>query len=265
MEDEALIKRQMEESRTALGDKLETLEHQVAHTVAGAAEAVTGTVDAVTDTVEAIKDTVVTVKDSVEGTMCAVKGTVEESVATVKDWLDIRGHFERCPWTMTGGAVGAGFLLGRFLSKPSASASTSSEDGHRHAEVPRNGNGFRHHAAPSAKSKRRHEHPTPSLLAGFEPELGQLKRLALGTLFGTLREMIVRAVPPEVGEKLASIVDNVTTKVGGQPMASVDWVGNDIPTSTGESHDHCDEAEMGGPLGSTHRQGEKTLGKFDRR
>lgn len=253
MEDESVIKRQMEDSRTALGEKLETLEQHVAHTVQGAAEAVNGTV-------EAIKDTVTTVKDSVEGTVTAVKGTVEDSVATVRDWLDIRAHVERCPWTMTGSAVVAGFLLGRFLSKARTTLSPAPDD-RRSAEGPRNGNGYRMHGPPPSRPKRRHEHSEPSLLTEFGPELTDLKRLALGALFGTAREMIVKAVPAEVGQTLGTIVDNVTTKLGGQPLANVDWVGG--TPSTGDTHEHGDEAEMGRPMGAAHRQSKKTLGDFD--
>ena len=65
--------------------------------------------------------------------------------------------------------------------------------------------------------------------------------------------------------KLSEIVDNVTTKIGGQPIASPLSADHGYRTNEGDYHDQRDEAKMGGSVGSTHRQGEKTLGQFDRR
>ena len=84
MENEDVIREQMEDTRTSLTEKLETLESQVASTVQGATTNVAETVEAVKETVEAVKDTVqqtvTTVKESVEETICAVKETVQDSL-----------------------------------------------------------------------------------------------------------------------------------------------------------------------------------------
>lgn len=256
MEDETLIKRQMEDSRNALGEKLETLEKQVAQTVQGAATAVT-------ETVETIKDTVSTVKETVEDTVTAVKGSVEESVATVKDWMDIRAHVDQSPWMMTGGAVLAGFVLGQVFGKTGVARGTAAEPAHPASG--KNGNGHRSLAGTASRPRRSAAPAMRALLSEFAPELQQLKSLALGVLLGTAREMIVKAVPEDVGAKIGEIVDTFTTKIGGQPIAAATAAEGDCRTTEGDYHDQCDPAKMGRPVGSTHGQGEKTLGQFDRR
>src|SRR5215831_16294588 len=97
----------IEETRSALSDKVEALEEQVVDTVQGTTSAVAETVDTVK---EAVQDTVEQVKDTVQGTVEAVKET-----------FDIGLQCERHPWLMFGGSVGLGFLAGKLLgggSKP---------------------------------------------------------------------------------------------------------------------------------------------------
>lgn len=256
MEDEALIREQMEESRTALSEKLETLEQKVSDTVQGAAAAVN-------ETVETIKETVYTVKETVQDTVSAVKGSVQEGVATVKDWMDLRAHVEHCPWTMTGGAVLVGYLLGSmFNQRPAPTAPPDRPQG----EGMRNGNGRRLHATVHPRPKR-HAEPQGmrGYLAEFAPEIEQLKALALGTLLSTAREMIVQVIPEHLGHEVGEIVDSVTRKVGGKPFSASDLEEGSSNSLQGESHEQRDETEMGGPMGSAQRQGQESLGRFDRR
>jgi ElaB/YqjD/DUF883 family membrane-anchored ribosome-binding protein len=81
------IREQIEDTRSALTAKLETLEQGVKETVHDAKAAVTGTIENVKET---------------------VKGTVD----TVKDSLDIRSYVQQYPWPMLAGSVGFGFALG---------------------------------------------------------------------------------------------------------------------------------------------------------
>jgi len=101
-----LIRDQMQETRTALTEKLEALESQVSGTVQSATAAVTETVEAVKSTVA---ETVGTVKDSVQETV----STVKESV---KDAFDLPAHIERHPWAAMLGSVAVGYLGGRVLN-----------------------------------------------------------------------------------------------------------------------------------------------------
>jgi len=105
-----VIRQQMEETRAALTDKLETLEHQVVDTVQGATTAV--------------QETVATVKDAVQETVETVKGSVQETVETVKETFDLNRQVDRHPWLMFGGAVAVGYLGGRLLTSEEVGAAS---------------------------------------------------------------------------------------------------------------------------------------------
>src|SRR5262249_25091040 len=94
---------QMEETRSALTEKLQTLENQVVETVSEANTAVVQTVE--------------TVKEAVHDTVETVKGTVEDTVESVKSAFDISQHVDRHPWLMMGGAVALGYLGGCVLER----------------------------------------------------------------------------------------------------------------------------------------------------
>src|SRR5262249_47026222 len=91
----------IEETRSALSDKVEALEEQVVDTVQGTTSAVAETVD--------------TVKEAVQETVEQVRETVQGTVEAVKETFDIRLQYERHPWLMFGGSVGLGFLAGKLL------------------------------------------------------------------------------------------------------------------------------------------------------
>lgn len=256
MENEEVIRAEMEETRTALTEKLEVLENQVIGTVQDARSAVS-------DTVETLKETVGTVKETVTDTVSAVKESVQEGVATVKDWMDVRAHVDRHPWLMVGGSIATGYVVGalcdRFMEGETASmtaamASTAEPVRSEH----RLGNGHR-----AARVKRHHEPESGSWLAGFAPELNKLKSLALGTLIGTVREMVVKSVPQELGHRLGEVLDNVTSKLGGETLPSSDWQ-NFAQTNEGDGHESRHETKVGGEMGTAYGQGQKPMGRFDR-
>jgi len=262
MANEEVIRHQMEDTRTALTEKLETLENQVVGTVQGATAAVNETVATIKDTVQ---ETVCTVKDSVQDTVAAVKDTVAGGVETVKDWMDVPAYVEHHPWLMVGGAAALGFCLGAMFPKRSAmTAAMATAAEPVRSEAPRSSHSRLHHFGNGGSKKARQESPSMlgSWLSELGPEINKLKSLALGTLLGTAREMILQAVPQHMGAQLKEIVDNVTTKIGGEPIPSSDW--ENSPLKQGERHEERDQATMGGQVGSTHRQGQKTVGQYDR-
>src|SRR5262249_60811224 len=87
-----VIRQQMQETRTALTEKLEALEHQVVETVQGARSAVTDTVE-------------------------SVRGAVHDTVCTVKETFDLNRQVERHPWAMVGGSFALGYVSGRLLKQ----------------------------------------------------------------------------------------------------------------------------------------------------
>jgi ElaB/YqjD/DUF883 family membrane-anchored ribosome-binding protein len=235
MEDEQVIRQQMEDTRTSLTDKLETLENKVSDTVQEATSAVSDTVASVK---ESIQDTVATVTDSVQDTVTTVKDTLHDGVESVKSMFDIPHLVEQHPWAAVAGSIAVGFCLERTFGKRTtpmtekmAEASAPipaqpGQTGYEGAVFPgaaamqsRQGRG--HHSTNGGHAPRaRHEKAAKkhSLLSALAPEIEQVKGLALGALFGLAREMIVKAVPPEMGERLKEIMDNVTQKLGGKPL-----------------------------------------------
>src|SRR5262245_6159183 len=107
MENEAaLIRQQMTETRTALTEKLETLEEEVAAKVKGTTETVAVSVEAV--------------KAAAQATASTVKAASGTRVETGKAAFDVPRQVGRYPWMMFGGAVLLGFVGGKVLQRLSA-------------------------------------------------------------------------------------------------------------------------------------------------
>lgn len=262
MANEEVIRQQMEETRTSLTEKLETLENKVVETVQGATDAVSDTVATIKDTVQ---ETVTSVKDGVDDTVSAVKETVSDSVETVKEYMDIRGYVAEYPWIMMGASVAAGFALGALLGRRQDPMSPLT----RPIETARvsDGPGRTHHRNGGQHRRREEKSQAASWLGEFAPEISKLKGLAMGALLGTAREMITKSMPGQMGQHLSQIVDNITTKLGGEPMSHSDWESMHKAggySSEGEGYESGHEAKMGGSVGSARRQGPQTMGRFDR-
>lgn len=216
-----VIRQQMDETRSALSEKVELLEQQVVETVQGATTAVAETVGSVK---EVVHDTVQTVKDS-----------VQETVDSVKNTLDLQRQVEQRPWTMMAGATAVGFLGGCLLRR-GGEGRTNDDRLHLRgspavgaAFASQNGNG----AAPSHRVPTRSPEtengatsplppPQPSWLAkvgeSFEGEITQLKGLAVGTLLGIVRDMVAKSVPAPLERQVEEVIDGITIKLGGHPV-----------------------------------------------
>jgi hypothetical protein len=214
MENEDVILEQMEDTRTSLTEKLETLEKHVANSVQGATANVTETVATVKETVEAVKDTVqdtvTTVKESVEGTIDTVKETVQEGWNAVKDTFDIHRLADAHPWVMVGGAAAIGFACQKLLTRPAG-------ERHRLAETPATTLPPDHYSGEDLSTP---PPPAPSPLSGlfktFEPEINRFKGLALGALMHAVRDALSKVVPEYMAPKVTELVDNITGKLGGE-------------------------------------------------
>ena len=51
------------------------------------------------------------------------------------------------------------------------------------------------------------------------PAVNQLKGLAIGALFGVLRDVLSKSIPGAIGGQVGDIIDNFTTSLGGTPIA----------------------------------------------
>jgi ElaB/YqjD/DUF883 family membrane-anchored ribosome-binding protein len=210
-----VIKHQMEETRASLTEKLETLEHQVVDTVQDATQVAS-------NTVETVKEVVEDVKDAVTGTVETVKEKVEETVETVKHTLDLKAQVQRHPWPMMGGSVAVGFLLGKLVGRM-----TAREESPAPAPLPaaahpvrlHNGKGRVSRSEEKAAEKRASEKGwLGSLTESMGPELAKLKGLAIGATLGIVRDVVTQAVPEELGAKLSEVMNDITVKLGGEPI-----------------------------------------------
>ncbi|HWY85994.1 MAG TPA: hypothetical protein VNX28_04675 [Gemmataceae bacterium] len=204
MDNEDVIRNQMEDTRTSLTDKLETLEKQVADSVHVATANVAHTVESVTDTVTSVKD-------SVEETVTAVKDSMRQGVNAVKDFLDLSQHVQSHPWAMVGGSVVVGYVVGSVLGGRSETSHAGTSESRSQPAAANGATNGRHEvfASPSP--------PSGGLLSSLAPEISKLKGLALGALVGAVREMIQKAVPPDLGSSLDEIFTSITEKVTGGP------------------------------------------------
>jgi len=243
-----MIRHQMEETRTSLQDKLETLEQQVKETVHQATEAVTDTVSSVK---EAVQDTVGTVKDS-----------VQETVDTVKDTFDLRHQVERHPWAMFCGAAAVGFLGERVLERvlqPAPSAQFYPAATSTSYQPPPAHSAYEELSTPAAAPPPPHAPSSgwlETLTSQYGDEINKVKGMAISTLGGLLGEMLLQSVPPALKDQVKEVVDGVTKKLGGHPLEKPLF-------SSTNSGNGAHTQEETGPA-HARRQWEEGASRFDR-
>jgi ElaB/YqjD/DUF883 family membrane-anchored ribosome-binding protein len=211
-----VIRQQMEGTRTALADKLEKLEEEVTEKVQDATSTVAETVEAVSETVENVTE------------------TVEETVQAVKRTFDLQWQAEHNPWLLVGGSVLAGYLGGVLLfparrrkqrswvSRPQSSPSPTPPEPSRIEQ-------------PSA--------PSHGWLSALGEQFSGLKKLAIGTALGVVREMVTQAVPAQLGPPLSEAIDNLTTNLGGEPLETTQ--ASSAPAPEPEHSSHFEEESCG--------------------
>jgi ElaB/YqjD/DUF883 family membrane-anchored ribosome-binding protein len=193
MENETeVIKQQMEETRTALSEKLEAVEDLVASTVKETTETVTETVAAVTD--------------KVESTVNTVTDTVSDSVESVKQAFDITGYVEQYPWLSIGAAAAAGYALGCLMESgrgwtgPSGYQATG-------------GTSF---AGETARAEPAYQAGRgPSFLDALAPVIDKFKGLAIGTAIGLIGDTVVKNLPDNLRSEVSNLIDETTRNLGG--------------------------------------------------
>jgi len=232
--EQEVIHKQMEATRADLTDKLSALESQVSGTVQAATNAVETTKDAVTGTVEAVTDTVESVKETVQETVEKVTETVQETVGnvteqfqetvrSVTETFNIQLQAERHPWLVFGGAVAAGAVGGYLLG----------------GLARRNDGGTVSHYQPEPQRQPQTNGPSMvgtaaiavggalggvagnvgEAIGGFLGEkLSGLKGLAIGTMMGVVRDLVTRALPENLKDKVTTEVDRLTRNLGGEPI-----------------------------------------------
>jgi ElaB/YqjD/DUF883 family membrane-anchored ribosome-binding protein len=225
-----VIKQQIDQTRSSLTEKLETLEHQVR-----------GTVDQVRGTVQEAKttmhDTIESVRGTVHDTVETVKGTVHDTVESMKRNFDLKYQVARHPWAMVGGSVLTGFLLGGLMPSqgrgggwaPSGSSGAGGSytfpPPSRESTSPTRPEASRpvgevsRAASAAASGVAAGPSVVGKLMEQFAPEINQVKEVAIGTLFGLIRDFIKENVPPTLAPQVEKIMDDVTAKAGGKPIS----------------------------------------------
>jgi ElaB/YqjD/DUF883 family membrane-anchored ribosome-binding protein len=209
------IRQEMDETRSSLTEKINVLEQQVVGTVHDAS---TG-----------VKETIEKVKDAVEESVEKVKETVGETVDSVKETFSIRNQVERHPWVAMGASAGVGFVAGYMLYAPTRVASSS--PGPMPNMPKRSGNGSHREPMRSGLSgdfsAERSSSAVEQLTEAFECEIEQIKGLAIGTLAGIVRDLVVTSVPQMMRNPLREVFNDMTIKLGGQAIPgrilSDDW------------------------------------------
>jgi len=198
-QDTDVIRQQIDETRSSLTAKLEAFEDQVVGTVQGARES--------------MEETIESVKDSVQETICTVKQSVQETVSSVKETFDIPLQVRRHPWPMVGGSLIAGLVAGLMLG-----------NSRRRQRMPMDrlsshGQPMLEPARPPVQASNGHaaEPHEPGVMDQFREEIDAVKGLAIGLAMGLVRDVIKENVP-QLSDQLGEVVDNITTKLGGQPV-----------------------------------------------
>lgn len=200
-EEPDVIRQHIDQTRSSLTEKLETLEGQVRGTVQGA-------------------------KATVEDTISTVRATVHDTVESVKRTFDLKYQVEQHPWPMVGGSVVAGFVVGSLI--PSREGIVSNGTTHRASEGTRGAAWTAPAGASAYRPSETARTPPPSapaepglldrFLGQFEDEIRQVKGVAVGAAMGLLRDLAKQYVPPQLGEQVEQIIDSATMKLGGKPI-----------------------------------------------
>jgi ElaB/YqjD/DUF883 family membrane-anchored ribosome-binding protein len=246
-----VIQKELEETRHDLAEKLEKIGEKISgtvetvtetvssvtETVSHVTEAVEGTVQTVAETVsgsvEAVKETVASSVEAVKETVASVGETASETVEAVKQAFNLSEQIRRRPWLWVGGSVVLGFVGGKIFAPRTSHTREASSfiQGHGYYEEPAeqtfqpgprfersSGNGKSESAAEATSTGSSTMSALGNFLQSFGPEINRLKELAIGTLFGVVRDMVGRSLPETMKGQVEHLINDFTEKAGGKPI-----------------------------------------------
>jgi hypothetical protein len=179
-----MIRQEMEETKSRLSDKLESLEHQVSETVQSTGSAVNATV-----------------------------GAVQGVVQSLSHVFDVRRHIDKHPWLALGGSALLGYLAAEYLAesaKNGAHPPKTIPSAPPSAEIT-----AQEHAEPVVESAA----TTAALAAAYESgrknsSWQQLRGMAIGACIGIVQDLATRAVP--------KVIDYFAGHAAGAPPSRTD-------------------------------------------
>jgi ElaB/YqjD/DUF883 family membrane-anchored ribosome-binding protein len=260
-----LIQQQMDETRSNLAEKLEKLGEQITGTVEKVSETVEETVEAVSDTVESVaettQETVHAVKEAFNlpkqiqqrpwlwfggsialgfvGTKLFLTPARREDYGEERrdrhEHYDLKmpSSYDTAPPRSENVDLSGGFdasKLAQTADRPTSgwsATSTTSTGG-------TNGT----HEGPQQEQTQ--ESWLSKFTHTFGSEIETLKGLALGTVFGVIRDLVGRAVPAALKGDLTSVIDNMTKDAGGKPIQGTLL---DLPEKQQGKSDQKDESD----------------------
>jgi len=245
-----VLRSEIDQSREALTQKIEMLEEKVTETVeaatANVAEATASVLETVQSATASVTGTVDTVTNAVQGTVESVRQSVEGTVDSVREAFDLERQMNVHPWWMLGGAVALGYAGGMILSSGDTRVPRVKRTSMPPAPTPASAN---HEALGAHRDGRSTLVATDStekhgvsdiakswigqLSERFAPEISHLESIALGVMFGCVRDMVAETVPDAIRKQVTDVIDDITQKVGGQHID-----GRIIPDAPGASHQY---------------------------
>lgn len=239
-----VIQNDLDETRSALADKLNKLEEKISGTVSQVTETVSEVTETASETVEAVKETV-------EGTVETVKETVEGTVETVKETFDLQSHVQNHPWLVVGGAVLAGFVAGKLIGggsrreerrdfsswesgadRPGRTSHTWDDRGSAFTRQMSAASEPSYGVPQGADYSGRQEQSSwagsssssswgdwvGTLTQQVQPEIDALKGLALGAVFGLVRDMVSNGLPESLKGEVSNAINGMAERFGGKPV-----------------------------------------------
>ncbi len=152
------------------------------------------------DTRAALADKLDELGHQVTDTVSSVTHTVD----AVKHAFDVAERVRERPWIAVAGAAAIGLYLGYR---------TSAHDARRRAA------GTVRPVVPSNPAPPPANGATASPWTEvFSEEIALLRGLAIGALFGVVRDWVTPSVPQTLERSVVDAIDGVTVKLGGQPL-----------------------------------------------
>jgi len=188
-----VIRQQIDETRSSLTEKLETLEAEVKDTVQSARETVTHAQEAVADTLTSVKD------------------SVEHAKETVKRTFDIPRQVDQHPWLMmglalvsgvvTGAVVGGRMNTGRRMTRRMSDLSAAQP----------------HYTEPMPTREPRQPGFMDKLGSQLGDELEKVKDLAISTLVGVVGDVARKSIPA-VAHTVEDMMARAAQQAGARPQ-----------------------------------------------
>jgi len=193
-----MIRQQIDETRSSLTDKLETLEAEVM------------------DTVQSARATVANAQEAVADTLTSVKESVQSAKETVKRTLDIPYQVDRHPWFMMGLALVSGAVAGALVGgRMNASRRMTRRMSELSAAQPQ-------HTEPMPTREPRQPGFMDKLGARLGDEFEKAQELAISTLAGVVGEVARKSIPA-----LAHAVEDMMARAAEEAGATPQQYGQE--------------------------------------